>query len=104
MTVDIAFDFAKAYNIERADIVMGQAFKLFTDFEGGRFFSDNDEVLSIKPVGTTVQGSALAVGTSTILIMDSQLNIQKNLTINVVEAIVDPAASLGPEAAPPIPK
>ena len=104
MTVDIAFDFAKVYNIERVDIVKGQNFKLFTDFENGRFFSDNDEVLSIKPVGTTVHGEALAVGASTILIMDSQLNIQKNLTINVLDAIVDPAASLGIEAGNPINK
>jgi hypothetical protein len=104
MTVDIAFDFAKVYNIERADIAVGQKFKLFTDFENGRFFSDNDQVLSLRPNGKEVEGTADEVGDTTILIMDDQFTIQKKLTIKVVEAIVDPAASLGITAGEPQPK
>lgn len=102
MQVDISFDFAKIYNIEKADIVIGQKFTLLTDFDGGRWFSDQDQVLSLKVVGRDAQGTASEVGTSTILIMDSTFAIQKQITINVVQEIVPMAQSLGVVAEQPV--
>lgn len=95
MTVDIAFQFAKVYSIERADIVAGQSFKLFTDFENPRWFSDNDPVLSLSINGKEIEGKAEQAGVATLLIMDSNLQIQKKLSITVVEEIKDPAVDLG---------
>jgi hypothetical protein len=102
MQVDISFDFAKIYNIERVDVVAGQKFKLFTDAEGLRFFSDNDPVLSLRPNGTVVEGAADDLGTTTILIMDANDVIHKKLVIRVVDAIVEPAATLNPTAGEPV--
>lgn len=95
MQVDISFDFAKIYNIEKADIVVGQRFTLLTDYEGGRYFSENDPVLTLKPMGKDVEGEANEIGTSTILIMDNAYAILKTLTINVVSAIIPMATNLG---------
>lgn len=104
MQIDIAFEFAKVYNIERADVVMGQKFTLLSDFDNGKWFSDNDPVLSLIVNGRDAEVSANEKGATTILIMDSALAIQKILTINVVEAIAAPAVTLGVSAGSPIPK
>jgi hypothetical protein len=104
MQVDISFDFAKVYNIEKVDIVVGQKFTLITDYDGGRYFSENDPVLSLKPIGRDVEGEANEVGTSTILIMDASFVILKTLTIQVVEAIAPLASTLGVTAGSAIQK
>lgn len=104
MFVDISFDNAKVYNIEKADIVKGQKFTLTTDFENGRFFSDNDPVLSYKVDGTEVNATADEVGLATIQIQDQSFAIVKILTINVVDSIVGKAATLGAVAGVPVPK
>lgn len=95
MQVDISFEFAKVYNIEKVDIVKGQKFNLFTDTEGVRWFSENDPVLSFKVIGKDVEGQAEEIGVSTILIMDAAYAILKTLLITVVDAIIPMATSLG---------
>jgi len=104
MQVDITFEFAKVYNFDKADVVKGQKFTLTTDFENGRYFSDNDEVLSLSVAGNQVAGTADATGVATILIMDQAFAIQKTLTINVVDTLQEKAATLGAEAGEPIVK
>jgi hypothetical protein len=104
MQVDISFDFAKVYNIDKADVVSGQKFTLSTDFDNGKWFSDQDQVLSLKVSGRDAEATANEVGTSTILIMDSSFTIQKQLVIKVVEQILPMAQSLNPEAETPIQK
>lgn len=102
MQIDIAFDFAKVYNIERADVVVGQSFTLLSDFDNGKWFSDNDPVLSLRVNGKDADVVANEKGSTTILIMNSVLEVQKILTINVVDTIVTPASSLGATAGAPI--
>lgn len=104
MQIDIAFEFAKVYNIERADVVMGQNFTLLSDFDNGKWFSDNDPVLSLRVNGKDADVVANEKGSTTILIMNSVLEVQKILTINVVDAIVPLASDLGIAAGDPIPK
>ncbi len=104
MQVDVSFDFAKVYNIDKIDVVTGQKFTLLTDFEGGRWFSDQDQVLSLKVLGRDAEAIAGELGTSTILIMDSSFTIQKQLTIKVVDAITPMAQTLNATAETPISK
>lgn len=104
MQIDIALTNAKIYNIEKADIVKGEEFTLYSDFDNGRWFSDNDEVISLKVSGKDAEAKANENGTTTILIMDSAFAIQKTITINVVDEISPMAASLGASAGPPQPK
>jgi hypothetical protein len=104
MQVDIVFDFAKVYNIDRADVAQGQKFELLTDYENGRWLSEYDEVLSMKVNGKDAKLQALEVGVSTIVITDQALAIQKQITINVVEKIEPMAASLNVTAGEPVRK
>lgn len=104
MRVDVSFDFAKVYNIERFDVVIGQNFTLLSDFDNGKWFSDNDPVLSLRVNGKDVDAKAVEKGTTTILIMNTEHVIQKTLTINVVDEILPMAASLGVTAGTPVPK
>lgn len=105
MQVDISFQFAKVYDIERADVVLGQKFSLLTDYDGNsKWFADNDAVLKIDQAGNNADIEATALGSSTVLIMDTSLNIIKKLTIRIVDAIVEPAADLGLTADPAVAK
>lgn len=104
MQVDIVFDFAKVYNIDRADVVQGQSFELMTDYDNGRWLSENDEVLSIKVNGKDAKLQALEVGLSTIIIADQALVHQKQIIINVVEKIEPMAATLNVTAGQPVRK
>lgn len=105
MQVDISFDFAKVYNIEKADVVKGQKFSLITDAApGSKWFADQDEVLSLKVTGSTGEVTAGELGTSTILIMDELFAIQKTIVIKVVESIQPMATSLGLSASDAEPK
>jgi len=80
MQVDVSFEFAKVYNIDTIDVVKGQKFSFQVDGDG-RWFSDNDDVLSLKVTGKEAEASADAEGTTTILIMDESFAIQKTLTV-----------------------
>jgi hypothetical protein len=105
MQIDISFDFAKVYDIEKFDVVLGQKFSLQSDStEKLKWFSDNDPVLSIKDSGTNADGEATALGESTILLMDENLVEQKRLTVRVVQAIVQQATELGISSGEDIPK
>jgi hypothetical protein len=96
MQVDVTFDFAKVYNIEKIDVAKGQRFALNTDYtEPSKWFSDNDPVLALKVSGNNAEAEAKEVGTSTVLIMSSAFGIEKTLTINVVEQVVPMAVDLG---------
>lgn len=105
MKVDISFDFAKVYDIERADVVKGQKFVLLTDWaDNARWFADNDAVLSLNVTGANAALEATAIGTSIILIMGPELDLIKKLTIQVVDEILEPAKELGATAEAPVSK
>ena len=105
MKADIKFEFAKVYDIERADVVIGQKFSILTDYEGPtQWFADNDKVLAIDVSGNNAEIEATAEGKSTVLIMNPDLLIIKKITINVVPAILDLAVDLGATADEPVNK
>lgn len=105
MQVDISLDNARIYNIEKADIVKGQKFTLNSDYaETSHWFSDEDQVLSIKVTGSTAQVEAKELGKSTILIMNADYDSIKTLTFNVVESIEPMATDIGVSAAEPVNK
>lgn len=105
MQVDINFAYAKVYDMHRAEIVLGQKFSLFANFEGEKkWFADNDKVLALGADGNKAEVEATGVGTSVILIMTPQLRVLKKITIIVVDAIAEPAKELGVTADAPVPK
>lgn len=105
MQIDISFDFAKVYNIEKFDVVKGQKFLLTPDSTDDlKWFSDNDPVLSLKVSSKNVNGEATELGESTILIMDKNFSELKKLTVRVVDSIEQAATDLGLSAGEPIPK
>jgi hypothetical protein len=105
MKVDISLSNARVYDISRADIIKGQKFSLLTDApDGSTWYADNDPVLSLKVNGSSATVSADAVGTSSILIMDSNRSILKELIISVVDAVVPLATQLGLTADAPVQK
>lgn len=91
MIVNAVFDFAKAYDIARLDVVIGQKFSLETDTPG-KLFSDNDPVLDLTPKGNNVDVVAAEVGTSILWIVGADKQILKELTISVVDKL-DPLAT-----------
>ena len=103
MKADISFEFAKVYDVDTVDIVMGQKFSILTDHDGpSQWFTDNDKVLSVDVNENIADLEATSIGKSTILIMNPDLLIIKKITINVVEKIVQPAADLGVSADEPV--
>lgn len=101
MQIDVSFDFAKVYNVDTIDVVKGQKFSFQADGDG-RWFSDNDEVISLKVTGKEAQVSADTVGLTTILIMDDTFTTLKTLTVNVVSEIVQQAVTLGATSGNPV--
>lgn len=103
MQVDIQFDFAKVYNIEKKiDVAKGQKFSLLTDLTGeSKWFSDNDPVLSINKSGNNADVEATGLGTSTILIMGTDFGIEKEIEINVVAGL-NMAVTLNATAGEPV--
>lgn len=101
MQIDVSFDFAKVYNIEKVDVVKGQSFSFQADADG-EWFSNNDEVLSLKVIGRDAQATADTIGTTTILILDEAFTILKTLTVNVVSEIVQRAVTLGATSGTPV--
>jgi hypothetical protein len=105
MHVDIAFEFAKVYNVEKVDVVKGQHFSLLTSFDPSvKWFSDNDPVLSLKVEGANAEASADNIGTSVIVLVDSEFAVLKKLTINVVDSIQAMASTLGVSSGDPVNK
>lgn len=99
MQVDISFEFARIYDVEKIDVVKGQTFALNTDYtEPSKWFSDNDPVLSLNVSGNNAEAEAKELGTSTILIMNEQWEIQKTLTIKVLSSIEPVATELSVSA------
>ncbi len=96
MNVDISFDFAKIFNIQKwVHVVKGQKFSLFTDAEGEiKFFTDNDPVLNLSPTGPNVDIEATELGDSTLLILDNNFSVIKEIVFSVVSSI-NPAEKLG---------
>lgn len=104
MTVDILFQFAKVYNIDRVDVVKGQKFKLLSTFENGKWFSDEDTVLTLKVSKGNAEVTADNEGQSTILIMSDSHTIVKELLITVINDPADMATNLNPSADTPVSK
>lgn len=103
MQVDASFQFAKVYDITKIDVVRGQEFTLNTDYSGAsKWFSDNDPVLELKVTGNDAKATAIDIGTSTVLIMDLNKTVIKELTISVVDSILPVATSLGLKADMPV--
>lgn len=94
--VDVSFEFAKIYDVQtQLDVVLGQKFTVFTNFEGpGQWFANNDPVLKLDANGNNCGFETTALGKSIVRLMNEEVTVKK-LTINVVEAIVEPAATLG---------
>lgn len=103
MQVDVLFDFAKVYNVDKKiDVVKGQKFTLNTDLTGeSNWFSNNDQVLDIAVAGKNADVTAANLGTSTILIMGTDFGIQKELTITVVDEVLGNAVTLNASAGNP---
>jgi hypothetical protein len=105
MQVDASFQYAKVYDINKMDVVKGQKFDLNTDYNGtSKWFSDNDPVLELKVTGNDAEATAMGIGTSTVLIMDQNKTVIKELTISVVDSIAPMATSLGLTADTPVKK
>jgi hypothetical protein len=102
MQVDVIFDFAKVYDINRMEVAKGQAFQLVTDHTGiSKWFADNDPVLAIVVTGNNAELFAKEKGTSTLLIMDENKTTLKEILISVVDAIIPQATSLNLSADAP---
>jgi hypothetical protein len=104
MKVDLSLKNAKVYDVDRIDVVKGETFSLTTDYDGhSRWFSDKDKVLKIFEADNAADIEATEIGASTIVIVgDQDFSVLKQITIRVVDAIVEPVKSLGLEAEDPI--
>jgi hypothetical protein len=104
MKVDVYFEFAAVFDISELQVAKGQKFTLVSDTIG-TWFSDNDPALSIDQKELNAHISADNVGKSILLSMPTgSFESQKKITITVVDAISQPAASLGITADQPQPK
>lgn len=103
MQVDFIFENARVYNVEKVDVVKGQAFSIYTDQTGAtKWFSDNDPVLALTVKGNSADVKANETGSSEILIMDENKAVLKTLSIKVVDQIEMPATDLNTEAGEPV--
>lgn len=112
MRTDITFNNARVYDFTQAEVVLGQEFEVRIEeldpAKGAtlRWFSDNDSVLDIEvaPTGMSADFIAKTEGSSTILIMEPNKNIAKELRISVLKAILPPADTLEVKASEAVPK
>lgn len=105
MKIDVKFSNAKVYDVNTFDVAKGEKFSILTDYtQPSKWFSDNDPVLSMKVAGDFAEMEALETGASTLLIMDGNFGILKQITINVLEEIVDPATDINVKGGEPLPK
>ena len=104
MKANVIFSNVKAYDISKMDVLLGQTFKIeLVDFndELVRWFSDNDQVLSINVSKDTSHGAqfnADAVGVTEIQLQVNQ-KVVKTLFIEVFDNVT---VSLGLQAEEPI--
>lgn len=106
MKVDVSFDFAKVYNVDKIiDVAQGQEFTLIADTPS-KWYSDNDQALDVN--GDTGKVKAVGLGSSSIIMTTGtpgkDFVVWKEITVNVLPGIEDPAASLGATAGAPVPK
>lgn len=93
---------AKIYNVSILDIVQGEEFTLVTDApEGTTWFFDNDEVLEMKVSQKDAKVTAMELGKSTILLMLPSRQVIKEISIEVIEKVEDPASTLNAKADEP---
>lgn len=107
MKVDVKFSNAKVYDVSVFDVAKGEKFSLLTDYtDVSSWFANNDSVLSVTQNDNNADVEATGTGTSIILIKSQNLDAPtlKQLTINVLDAIVDPASNLNVSGGIPIPK
>lgn len=107
MKANIYLRNAALYDISIADVILGEGFTIGLD-EGQdlSWFSNNDQVLSIvvDPSGLSAAIAATSIGYCSILIMNDQKKILKELNIRVVSFIQLPADHLEVTAGQAIPK
>jgi hypothetical protein len=96
MQVDISFEFAKVFNIDKlVHVAKGQQFSIFTDStDKVNFFSNNDATLAINASDNAADITATGLGESILLIMDANFTIVKTLIFLVLDSIQEPATSL----------
>lgn len=105
INIDVLLKNAKFYDVRRKfDILKGEKFSLFTDSKAPVIFaSTNDAVLSTVEKETSLTGTADSVGTSELIIFNQGYEIQRQITVNVVESL-DQADSLNATTGSPVPK
>lgn len=94
---------ATFYDVNVFDVLKGEKFTLsLLETQGGsEWFSNNDPVLDIDKTGEEADVTAKSVGSSRIMIFDTEGVKIKELNIRVVDAIVPQAVSLGLAAGEP---
>lgn len=98
MRADLILKNARVRNVESFDILLGESFSLVLDTEENiRWFSDNDNVLSITASAGQASMKAESVGPCEIQLQSGGA-IVKQFFINV---ITEPAASLNVSFAAP---
>lgn len=105
MQIDILLSNARVYDIVKADILINEKFSLLSNdsVTETKWFSDNDEVLSMIVNKNNANIVATKEGQSTILIMNNSFEILKTLTI-VVKQTLESAVSLNISADSPVSK
>lgn len=102
MKINISFPAVNStcYDVKSLDLGILQQIKMQVDEmpEGAKWFSNNDEVLSIAQSGDSATINSLAVGQSTILFIVGTA-VMGSIDINVVN---DQATSLNLRASAPI--
>jgi hypothetical protein len=92
MKADLVLDNVKAYDIEKFDIKKGQTCRVVLDApDPVRWFSDADDVLSVKVMGTEATIIANEVGECEIQLQQGDA-VAKKLLVRVYDQVV---SSLG---------
>lgn len=99
MIANLILDNVKAYDVEKFDIRLGEVctVELIEAPMGVRWFSDNDDVLSIKVSDGRASIKALSKGDSEIQIQSEGI-LAKTIKVSVYDTI---AVSLNPTAGNP---
>lgn len=109
MKINLAFEFARIFDVKKFQVVVGEQFTVKTDFAGDlSYFSNNDPVLQIKQ-NSANNGAAIVateMGSCLILLKDPAQDLATvgELEIEVVDAIAEQAVDLNATAGTPIPK
>jgi len=100
MKADLIFDNVKAYSVEKADVLLGQTFRVeLSDTAGAvRWFSDKDSVLSISE---SEDGMAAIVKATAKGVAEVQLQVAGRVVLKLDISVYDTiAASLNPTPGP----